>query len=600
MGRGRFIVALVATLLAGLVLRVGYVLAQPAGDPTFAHPILDGAYYLAWAGGLVSGSGGPPGAFYLAPLYPYLLAAFLRAFGENFTLLYLFQHVLVLGAAAALAVAARRAAGDEAGLATASLFVLYHPSCFFASIPMGESVALLLIAIAVAAVGGDSRGAAGWGGLAAGAAALARPNFVLAAAFWGVAELRRRRAARVALLVGGIALAIAPVAVRNLSASGHLVLVSSNGGMTLYHGNGPGALGTYTPVRGFSGELSSQRDEATRRAGSLAGRELDPVEADRWWGRQAVLTRFHDPVGTVLLFGRRFLLSLDNYEHSVDYAPELDADPWSRAALVPFAAILGLAAAGVVLAGTKGTGGPPVWGAIAAAAATPLLFYVSSRYRLPLAALLCIPAGVGLVALFDRRTPRPRRRILTAIVGGGLLASVSLTVPFADLQTVEEAAALANRAGAYKRAGDLKAAEREVRRAIEIDPKTPLAWLNLGVILEAERRIKEAKESYREAVRLDPTSTAAAENLGGLLILHGEAREAVGVLRRALEVDPSATGCWTNLVVALVTLSDLAAARTEAARAESAGVKLDPSLLDVLANLPAGHTDSGRKEETPR
>jgi Tfp pilus assembly protein PilF len=600
MGRGRFIVALVAVLLAALVVRVGYVLAQPAGDPAFALPILDGAYYLAWAGGLASGSGGPPGAFYLAPLYPYLLAAFLRAFGENFTLLYLLQHLLMLGAAAALAVAARRAAGDEAGLAAAALFLLYHPSCFFASRPMGESVALLLIATAATAVGGESRADAGWGGLAAGAAALARPNFLLAAVFWVAAELRRRRAARVALLLGGIALAIAPVALRNLSASGHLVLVSSNGGMTLYHGNGPGALGTYTPAQGFSGELSSQRDEATRRASALAGRDFDPVEADRWWGRQAVGTRLHDPVGTVLLFGRRLLLSLDNYEHSVDYAPELDADPWSRAAPVPFAAILGLAAVGAVLAGTKGTGGPPVWGAIAAAAATPLLFYVSSRYRLPLAALLCVPAGVGFVALFDRPARRPRRRLLTAIVGGGLLAAVSLSVPFANLRTVEEAAALANRAGSYKRAGDLKAAEREVRRALEIDPKSQVAWLNLGIILEAERRIKEAKESYREALRLDPTSTAAAENLAGVLILHGEAKEAVGVLRRALEADPSAAGCWANLVVALVTLNDPAAARSEAARAESAGVALDPSLLDLVAKLAAAHTDGGRKEETER
>ena len=53
---------------------MAYLVSQPSSDPSFAHPTLDGAYYAAWAKSLSAGQPGPGGAFYLAPLYPHLLA----------------------------------------------------------------------------------------------------------------------------------------------------------------------------------------------------------------------------------------------------------------------------------------------------------------------------------------------------------------------------------------------------------------------------------------------------------------------------------------------------------------------------------------------
>ena len=151
-----------------------------------------------------------------------------------------------------------------------------------------------------------------------------------------------------------------------------------------------------------------QRQEATALAKVRSGLDLDPVEADRWWGRRALRTRVEQPGNTIRLLLLKFVLLLDNYEHSLGYHPQLDSNPWrltiglagrGEIAVVPFALLLGLAAAAVMLAGTRGSGGWRIWGAILACAATPLLFYVSSRYRLPATALLTVPAGSGLAAL---------------------------------------------------------------------------------------------------------------------------------------------------------------------------------------------------------
>ena len=113
-------------LLLGLAVRIGYVLGQPAADPGFARPALDGAYYWEWAGALASGEGRIDGAFYLAPLYPYLLALFRTLFGEAFGLLYGLQHLAVVVAAGLFVLTGRRLAGEWEGLAAGALLLLYQ------------------------------------------------------------------------------------------------------------------------------------------------------------------------------------------------------------------------------------------------------------------------------------------------------------------------------------------------------------------------------------------------------------------------------------------------------------------------------------------
>ena len=76
-------------LLLGFVARLIYLLGAPAADPGFGVPILDGAYYVEWASAIAERriafwSGHPQesaGAYYLAPLYPLLLALFRSIFG---------------------------------------------------------------------------------------------------------------------------------------------------------------------------------------------------------------------------------------------------------------------------------------------------------------------------------------------------------------------------------------------------------------------------------------------------------------------------------------------------------------------------------------
>jgi Tfp pilus assembly protein PilF len=339
-------------------------------------------------------------------------------------------------------------------------------------------------------------------------------------------------------------------------------------------------MGTLPPE--FSGDVSSQREEATRVATLRSARDMDDVEADRWWGGEARRTRLADPGGTAALVLRRLLLTFSNAELSLDYTPGLDANPWRFGAPLSFGLILALAATGIATSGFGRTGGGRVWLAVVATLATPVLFYVSSRYRLPLALMLCIPAGRGLATLTGfERCESDRSRVVGLIVFVAV-ALVSIVIPAGDLVTRRQSTALANRSVSWIQRGDVAAAERDLRAAIELAPDSVPAWFGLGRLMQRNGRITEAESSYRRALAINPGSAESAGNLAQILIEAGRPGEAVPWLVQALERRPLHEVCWTNLVIALYSAGDREGARDAVRRAGGLGVRLAPDLVSTV------------------
>jgi tetratricopeptide (TPR) repeat protein len=94
----------------------------------------------------------------------------------------------------------------------------------------------------------------------------------------------------------------------------------------------------------------------------------------------------------------------------------------------------------------------------------------------------------------------------------------------------------------YQQRGDLDAAERNYRRAVELKPQFAQAHDNLGIIYARQGDIERAIESFRTAVRLDPRSCTAAINLGHALEQAGRAEEARREWQLALARDPTCEG----------------------------------------------------------
>lgn len=77
---------------------------------------------------------------------------------------------------------------------------------------------------------------------------------------------------------------------------------------------------------------------------------------------------------------------------------------------------------------------------------------------------------------------------------------------------------------------------REITRAREADPLSPVISTNVGKILHLARRYGQAIEEHRKAVELDPNFGLTHNNLGLTLALTGRYEQAIAEFRRAIEL----------------------------------------------------------------
>jgi hypothetical protein len=90
-------------------------------------------------------------------------------------------------------------------------------------------------------------------------------------------------------------------------------------------------------------------------------------------------------------------------------------------------------------------------------------------------------------------------------------------------------------------------AEREFRRAVEIDPDFPPGRTSLATFLQKSGKARDAEAEYRVVLRLDSTHYPAIFNLAELLWSSGRRDEAAALYRRFLELAPAASSSGRDI-----------------------------------------------------
>ena len=273
--RGWRVAAAVAA--AALVPRAVFLWQLRASSPTFEAPEGgDSAFYDQVAQhGRVAGR-----AFFHSPLYQGWLTLLYRVFGRDLLAVRLVQlglGALSAGLVAALAwrLSGRRGVALLAGLAQAS----FGPGILYEGQLLVDALLPLALVVAAHAVVSLARAprpvTAAAAGAAIGVAAVGRGTALLWLVPLVVWLAHRppgaRRGTLVAALLVGAFTPILPVTALNLRAEADPVLLTANGGLNLYIGNGPDATGAYVPPRELEftpGDPAG--DFAGRRAAELA------------------------------------------------------------------------------------------------------------------------------------------------------------------------------------------------------------------------------------------------------------------------------------------------------------------------------------------
>ncbi len=547
--------ALAVVLAAAAVMRIVYLIDYRAHTVFWDAMLLDAEVYDEWARALAAGKGEAAEVYTLAPLYPWSLASVYRIFGPSYPIVYILQAALGLLNIGLVHSIGRRVFGDRVALIAAVMATLYGSFMFMESKLMSTTLALTLglalMRLLLAAA--DRRSASLWGacGLLLGVTALARPETLLfapLAAWWihrvmtgsapATAPGRARpeapsRAAPVspwrrwgaaALFLGMIAVPLAPVAVRNARISGEWSLsnlISSQAGITFYQSNNARASGLYYFLHreGFSGNPKAQAAEEKTIAEKESGRPLSRSEVSRYWMRRGLSWIASDPGGFIALEGRKLLRFLGTYEYSTEYIFHAERQ-WVLSlwlGFLPFAAITSLAAIGIVAARKERWPPPALLLALFVIAnlTVALLFYVSSRYRMPAAPYLILFAALGLDRIRQGwKSPSASER--TAARAGLVVAALM----FAILHVQVDRSHLVQEGNVHYNAGVLhynkkqfEESAREYRRALDVDGRNWRAWYNLGNTWRALDRRDDAIAAYREALRFNPGMEPARAKL---------------------------------------------------------------------------------------
>jgi hypothetical protein len=244
---------LVAILLLGVGLRIDYAWEGRA-------PVYDATAYAAIAANLDEGHGFTVGATATQPSSNYSPGLPLLTDGVYELSGGVHERLarFVLAAIGSLAILftyliGRRLSGPPAGLIGATAVAIYPALLEYQGMLMSEPLAATLLSASVLSMfwaSGSSR--ARWlvPGILLGATAMVRPEYLAVAALLALVVFARRvrtdwrrSLAQAAILAAGVALVLVPWTIRNASALGRFVPISTGGGQVLF-------AGTYLPSGG--------------------------------------------------------------------------------------------------------------------------------------------------------------------------------------------------------------------------------------------------------------------------------------------------------------------------------------------------------------
>lgn len=443
-------------LLVALTYGAGH-LAWYAGTPLGLVPVLDEEENLRLAAQIASGTL-PAEPFYRALGYPLLLASLLKA-GLSAAQLPLAALVLgvilhALGAVLAGAIARRWFDDARAGLVAGLLFALNPVFVHYATQRLDAALAtvLFLAGLATLPLSASSqihpRGP--WlTSLCWALATLTRPQFF---AVW-VALLvlwlcRHRTRTGLIATLGAVAVGGALFSAQGLwqrSVSGEFRLMPWQGAYNLWAANQPGAHGRYYTQRLDLSQSATHDNPARLESILLYQRETGRTDQDiaamnAHWDKKLRDRVLHQPLDWLGQLVRKTYSLLNNWEqyNNKTYAFHQARSPWLRPNPLGWGLLLVLGLAGAWrLHGVDAVRTRTFTLIAAACAGGIVLGYVSARFRLPLAALLCVLAGGALARPLFWRQLGHRQRLafaaalpLSAIVTFSNLDGVRDTRPF--------------------------------------------------------------------------------------------------------------------------------------------------------------------------
>jgi tetratricopeptide (TPR) repeat protein len=441
-------------------------------------------------------------------------------------------------------------------------------------------------------------------GLILGLSALARPNiliflpviliyiiFVKKTALSGNISLRIRLVSSLYLIVG-VLLLISPVTIRNYIVGKDFVPISSQAGINFYIGNNSKTDGI-TPVSPAKVErIGKYKDNIWVSSEAIAqetlARNLKPSEISSFWFGKGFEFIRTSPSAFVILFLKKIYLFFGGFEISnnkdiyfiTKYSSLLRILIWRFGIFFPFGVLSPLALVGMIFLHRDWKKLFLIYGFIVSYIFSIVIFFVCSRFRMPVIPFLIMFASAGLFCLI-KQAKEKNVKILLPMITLFLTLLLLLNIDFFYASQYDKERTHYFLGLIYQNKGKLEIARNEYEKAIKINPNFADAYNNLGNLYIEMKEFENASIVLKKAIKINPNFAIPHNNLGKIYLEKGEFDKAEKAFEKAISITPNLSVAHYNLGLTYIARLEYKKAVDELVIA----VNLSPEIPDFHNNL---------------
>jgi 4-amino-4-deoxy-L-arabinose transferase-like glycosyltransferase len=552
---------LLAIFTASILIRIIY-LWQYYESPFWGNLTVDAKYHYLWAKSISSGDFWGSEVFFRAPLYPYFLAFQDLIFSGNLLAILIVQNIIGLASFLLVYRLSRNLFGIQCALITAILYLFTFDFVFFESELLLDFLLVLFLPLIFISIFSADRSGKRWywyiAGLLIGLAIITRPTTIILLALIPLFYLSLRSklfriknwAINTMLLFTGLILILLPIAIRNASVGDEFTALPTQGGINFYIGNNPHANGwsaAMPPPLGAYWQYADCRQIAEKDV----GHELKPSQVSNYWMKQGLNYLADSPNQALkLMLKKAYLLMyskpISNNRNISDFKDQIGI---GKVMIVSWWLIFPFGLLGMILSLKHNLKARLIIFFIILYSIILVLFFVTSRFRLPLYPFWIIFAAYGMTGLYNQLKQKSYKWLIVSlflVVAG----SLSATGMFYKIPLSSQEQILLSDGNRLFAAGDYATARDRFQQIISINPAFPQANMNIGAAFVKNGQLDSAEYYYHQELTVNPDSALTLTSLAEIARLHRDSISAMSYAMEALELKPHYVEVFINYVKA--------------------------------------------------
>jgi len=430
------IAVLISILLLSVIIK-GFYLAEIKRIQFYDNPVGDAKNYVNRAEEIFHGKIFPEEAPFLSnAIYPYFLAGTF-VISNNLTTPRIIQFILGIATIILIYLITNMLFGNIQALASAFIAGVYPVFLFFEGDLLAVTLTIFTLSLSCLMLvyyqNSSKLKYLVFAGLSIGLSALGKPDTVLLApaiALWVLFRDKnyRDKIKPVLYFAVSVIIMILPLTISNWITEKDFIPLTSNGGVNFYIGNHKGATGIFRIPQNSGLAVDGLHRLSQKVAQYNSGRELKPSETSRYWFSKAIDFARNNPAEFISLLIKKTLLMINKFEvpnhHSYYfYKSQCNVLKYNQLNL-SFLLFFGCIGIGLSLKSRRKYYLLYIF--IAVTFITPVLFFVSDRYRLPVTIFYIIFSGQGIYQLCMVVAKRQRINIFPSVIVALIIVGVSL------------------------------------------------------------------------------------------------------------------------------------------------------------------------------